>query len=70
MLTFTPSATGGLGQPARPGRTRPAAGCGNNHRNPERAGDCPCADLAAERAERAETAAAMSHPSVILVGVS
>lgn len=71
MLTFTPTPTGGLGQPPRPGRTRSAGGaCANNHRNPERAGDCPCADLAAERAERADTAAALSHPSVILVGVS
>ena len=52
MLTFTPTPTGGVGQPLRPSaRMRPAGACPNDHGNPERAG-CNCADLAAERAER------------------
>ncbi len=46
------SPTGGIGEPLealRPYRAKP---CANNHRDPEAAGDCSCADLASERAER------------------
>ena len=56
MVRATATPTGGVGQPLRPSG-RPQVGCGNDHRNPERAGDCPCADLAAEAAERADTPA-------------
>ena len=54
MVRATATPTGGVGQPMRPSRRMPTAGCRNDHTNPERAGDCPCADLAAERAERSE----------------
>jgi hypothetical protein len=53
MLTFTPTPTGGIGQPLHPARPSRRPACANDHADPERAGDCPCADLAAEAAERA-----------------
>lgn len=56
MVRATPTPTGGIGQPIRAPRRMPLPGCGNNHSNPERAGDCACADLAAEAAEAAELA--------------
>ncbi len=49
MMHFTPSPRGGIGQPIPPSRYR-YVGCPNDHRNPELAGDCDCADLAQERA--------------------
>lgn len=52
MLDFLPTPTGGIGQPPRPSRPLHANPCRNDHRNPERAGDCNCADLAQEEAER------------------
>ena len=36
---------------------RSGGGCSNDHSNPERAGDCGCADYAAEREEQAAMAA-------------
>ncbi len=61
MMRFTPTPTGGVGQPPHPGRRMKVNGCGNDHRNPERAGDCGCAELAAERAERRELAQARRY---------
>lgn len=53
MITAYSTPTGGVGQPPRPSkRIRQGDGCHNDHSNPERAGDCNCAELAAERAER------------------
>lgn len=54
MMNFTPSPMGGTGQPLRPSRYRPA-GCPNsrNHSDPERQGDCDCADLQSEEREAA-----------------
>ena len=52
MMVFRPTPRGGVGQPPALPRRRPGGGCPNDHNNPERAGDCPCADLAAERAAR------------------
>ena len=57
MVRATATPTGGVGQPLAPSRRMPTAGCRNNHSNPERAGDCGCADLAAERAERRDAGA-------------
>ena len=54
MVRATATPTGGVGQPMRASRRMAVPGCANDHRDPQRAGDCPCADLAAERAERSE----------------
>lgn len=51
MIAFHATPTGGVGQPLRPSRSAPVTPCGNDHRNPEKAGDCGCADWAAEQAE-------------------
>lgn len=58
MIAFTSSPRGGVGQPtATPRGHRSGDECSNDHRNPERAGDCGCGDFAAEREERAAAAA-------------
>lgn len=57
MITFTATPTGGVGQPPRRGPRARTAGCPVNHSNPALAGDCACADLAAEAAERREAPA-------------
>lgn len=56
MMRFTVTPTGGVGQPPSPAPRMKLNGCSNDHRNPERAGDCPCADLASEAAERRDAA--------------
>ena len=58
MIAFTSSPRGGAGQPPETPRGRRSGdGCSNDHRNPERAGECGCGDLAAERGEAAAAAA-------------
>lgn len=81
MLRATATPTGGVGQPMRPSPRLPINGCRNDHSNPERAGDCPCADLAAEAAEQRDARTIRHYPpsrvirvpsrfSVDVVGVS
>jgi len=49
--------TDGVGQPPTPSRRMRLPGCNNNHSDPQRAGDCRCADEANEREEQEAEAA-------------
>lgn len=59
MLHITATPTGGPGQPLTPrAERRSQSGCSwAAHLDPQRAGECPCNDLAADRDERRASAA-------------
>lgn len=69
MVRATATPTGGVGQPLRPSPRMAVNGCANDHRDPQRAGDCGCADLAAERAERSEPRPIRHYPPTRVIRV-